>query len=97
MQREVYEAGWGMQQATKAHISNTARRVGLQVTESTLDREVDEELRAEAKERGEGEGNIDETIARLEAVERRKRKEVEGKSKVAAKPTSADSTPLKGK
>jgi len=96
--REVYEAGWGMQQATKAHISNTARRVGLEVTESMLDREVESELRAEAKERGEGEWNVDETIARLEAVERRKKKEVDSKAKAATATTpDTDSTPQKGK
>ena len=85
-------AGWGMQQATKAHISNTARRVGLEVTESVLDREVKEELREEAKERGEVDWSVDETIARLEAVERRKRKEVETKAKSAAATPPASAT-----
>ena len=80
LQREVYEAGWGMQQATKAHVSNTARRVGLSVSESMLEREVEAELREEAKERGEEEWNVDETIARLEAVERRKKKELDSKA-----------------
>ena len=79
-----------MQQGTKAHVSNTARRVGLEVSDSLLDREVEAELREEAKERGEDEWNVDETIARLEAVERRKKKEQGTK----ASKTAAASTPV---
>ena len=73
-----------MQQATKAHISNTARRVGLQVSESTLDKEVEAELTAEAAERGEGKWSANDTASRLEAVERRKRKEVHNKAEAVA-------------
>ena len=73
--REVYEAGWGMQQATKAHVANTARRVGLQVSDSMLDREVEAELREEARERGEDDWDADDTVKRLQAVETRKNKE----------------------
>ena len=72
--------------------------MGLQVNESMLDREVDEELKAEAKERGEDDWNVDETIARLEAVERRKRKELDSKGTDTAETRhAAEGVPRKDK
>jgi hypothetical protein len=74
-QREVFDAGWGLRQETRAHVANTARRVGLEVGESLLDREVRAEMAQEREARGEPStisGSNDALTARIEAIERRR-------------------------
>ena len=74
--REVFDAGWGKRQETRAHVANTARRVGLQVGDSMLDKEVRAELKEERRQRGEKEAapGGDGFAERLEAVELRRKK-----------------------
>lgn len=48
--KEIFDAGWGHIQDSKAQIASVARRVGLDIKESTLEKEQREEREREREQ-----------------------------------------------